>query len=87
MGPVDPDRQGLTPFPYKVLTIASGACVFNISPVRPGASIARAMRFYLVAALYWFGEPIRDFVERVSPSSRRCSSCLVGGFVAVRYVF
>ena len=27
--------------------------------------VARAMRFYLVAALlYWFGEPIRDFIEK-----------------------
>ena len=29
------------------------------------AVIARAMRFFLVAALLWkFGEPIRDFIER-----------------------
>jgi len=47
------------------------------------------MRFYLVAALlYWFGEPIRNFVEkRLSLVTTAFVVLLVGGFVAVRYVF
>ena len=46
------------------------------------------MRFYLVAALlYWFGEPIRDFIERrLSLVTTAFVVLLVGGFVAISYV-
>lgn len=56
---------GVTPFPYKVITIASGVTQLSL-PVFIAASIAaRALRFFLVAALLWkFGAPIRDFIER-----------------------
>jgi hypothetical protein len=47
------------------------------------------MRFYLVAALlFWFGPPIRDFIERrLSLVTTLFVVLLVGGFVAIRYVF
>ena len=54
-----------------------------------GASVvARAMRFYLVAALlYFFGEPIRDFIEkRLTLVTTLFVVALVGGFVALKYV-
>ncbi|WP_445809334.1 YqaA family protein [Yoonia sp.] len=56
---------GVTPFPYKVITIASGVTQLSL-PVFIAASIAaRALRFFLVAALLWkYGAPIRDFIER-----------------------
>lgn len=56
---------GVTPFPYKVVTIASGVTQLSL-PVFIAASItARALRFFLVAALLWkYGAPIRDFIER-----------------------
>ena len=52
--------KGMTPIPFKVVTIAAGVAKMNL-PAFIGASIiARALRFYLVAGLlYWFGEPIR----------------------------
>ncbi len=56
---------GVTPFPYKVITIASG--VTHLDPVVFGlASLgSRALRFFLVAALLWyFGPSIRAFIER-----------------------
>ena len=56
---------GVTPFPYKVITIASG--VTALDPVIFGvASVAaRGIRFFLVAGLlYWFGQPIRRFIEK-----------------------
>jgi membrane protein DedA with SNARE-associated domain len=51
--------------------------------------VARAMRFFLVAGLlYWFGEPIRDFIEkRLSLVTTVFVVALVGGFIAVKYVF
>ena len=69
--------KGWTPFPYKVLTIAAGAFKMSVGPFILASIVARAMRFYLVAALlYWFGEPIRDFIEkRLSWSRRPSSSC------------
>ena len=81
--------KGWTPFPYKVLTIAAGAFKMSIVPFILASIVARAMRFYLVAALlYWFGEPIRDFIEkRLSLVTTAFVVLLVGGFVAIKYVF
>jgi hypothetical protein len=47
------------------------------------------MRFYLVAALlYFFGEPIRAFIEdRLALVTTAFLVLLVGGFVAVKYIF
>ncbi|GAA0596408.1 YqaA family protein [Caenispirillum bisanense] len=56
---------GFTPFPYKVITIASG--VTQLDPVVFGiaSTVSRAARFFLVAALLWkFGPPIRAFIEK-----------------------
>jgi hypothetical protein len=51
--------------------------------------VARAMRFYLVAGLlFWFGEPIKDFIERrLSLVTTAFVVTLVGGFVAIKYLF
>ena len=56
---------GFTPIPYKVFTIAAGACRINF-PVFVLASIAsRSARFFLVAGLIRvFGERIKDFIEK-----------------------
>ncbi len=56
---------GITFFPYKVITIASG--VVSMNPVLfILASIAsRGLRFYIEAGLLWkFGQKIRGFVEK-----------------------
>lgn len=81
--------KGMTPFPYKVLTIAAGFTGMPLLPFMLASVVARAMRFYMVAALlYWFGEPIRDFIEkRLTLVTTVFVVLLVGGFVAVRYVF
>ena len=57
--------KGLTPIPYKFVTIASGAASFNF-PVFVAASIVtRGARFFLVATLlHFFGEQVREFIER-----------------------
>jgi membrane protein YqaA with SNARE-associated domain len=81
--------KGMTPFPYKVLTILAGATHMNLVAFVLASIAARAMRFYLVAALlYWLGPPIRDFIERrLSLVTTAFLVLLIGGFVAVRYVF
>lgn len=56
---------GITPFPFKVVTIMSGVTSLSLPVFIISAVIARALRFFIVAALLWkFGAPIRDFIER-----------------------
>lgn len=56
---------GITPFPYKVITIMSGWTGMPLATFVTTSIIARGLRFFIVAALLWkFGAPIRDFIER-----------------------
>lgn len=81
--------KGMTPIPYKVVTIAAGVGQMNIWAFIGASIVARAMRFYLVAGLlYFFGEPIRSFIEkRLGMVMAAFLVLLVGGFVAVKYIF
>jgi membrane protein YqaA with SNARE-associated domain len=81
--------KGMTPIPYKVVTIAAGVGHMNLLSFIGASIVARAMRFFLVAALLYFvGEPIRAFIEkRLTLVTTAFVVLLVGGFVAVRYVF
>jgi membrane protein YqaA with SNARE-associated domain len=55
---------GLTPFPYKVITIASGVTGLDLATFGVTSALARGLRFFLVAALLWYvGPPVRRFVE------------------------
>ncbi len=81
--------KGMTPIPYKVVTIAAGVAKMDLLAFAGASIVARAMRFYLVAGLlYFFGDPIRDFIERrLSLVTTIFVVLLVGGFVAVKYLF
>lgn len=81
--------KGMTPFPYKVLTITAGVTHMPFLEFMAASVVARAMRFYLVAGLlYYFGEPIREFIEkRLTLVTTVFVVVLVLGFVAVKYVF
>ena len=81
--------KGMTPFPYKVLTIAAGVAHMPFMEFMLASVVARAMRFYLVAGLlYFFGEPIRDFIERRLTLVLTVSLILIiAGFVSVKYLF
>lgn len=79
---------GLTPFPYKVITIASGVTKMNLAVFFVTSVLGRAMRFYLVAALLWkFGKPVQDFIEKyMGALTFLFFFLLIGGFVAIKYV-
>jgi len=79
---------GVTPFPFKVITIASGATGLALVPFILSAIVARALRFFIVAGLLWrFGAPIRDFIERrLGLVFTLFCVLLIGGFVLVRYL-
>lgn len=79
---------GVTPFPFKVITIMSGATQLNLFAFVVSAIIARSLRFFIVATLLWkFGPPIRDFIEkRLGLVFTVFCVLLVGGFFLVRYL-
>ena len=55
--------KGLTPIPYKIVTIASGAARFDFPLFMAASVVTRGARFFLVAALLrFFGTPVRDFI-------------------------
>jgi membrane protein YqaA with SNARE-associated domain len=80
--------KGLTPIPYKLVTIASGATAFDFWVFIAASIVTRGARFFLVATLlYWFGEPIRNFIERrLTLVTTTFVVVLAGGFVVVRYL-
>lgn len=81
--------KGLTPIPYKLITIASGAAHFDLFTFVWASIVTRGARFFIVATLLWkYGEPIRSFIEeRLTLVTWLFLIALVGGFVAFRYLF
>lgn len=79
---------GVTPFPYKVITIMSGWTAMPLGTFIITSIIARGLRFFIVAVLLWkFGAPIRDFIERrLGLMFTLFIALLIGGFAVVRYI-
>ncbi len=79
---------GVTPFPYKVVTILSGATSLDFTIFMVASVIARGFRFFVVAALLWkFGVPIRDFIERrLGLVFTAFMVALIGGLAALRFL-
>jgi membrane protein YqaA with SNARE-associated domain len=60
--------KGLTPIPFKLVTIASGVVGLNITQFVLASIIARSFRFFLLSGLLWyFGDWARTFIERYLP--------------------
>ncbi len=80
--------KGLTPIPYKIVTIASGVAGFDLPVFIIASILTRGARFFLVAALLrLYGAPIRDFVERrLTLVTTVFVLLIVGGFAATRYL-
>lgn len=78
---------GITPFPFKVITILSGSTGLDFGVFVLSSVLARAARFFVIAALLWkFGVPIRTFIEkRLGLVFTVALALLVGGFVAVKF--
>lgn len=77
---------GLTFFPFKVITIASGVVAMDPVIFLLAAAASRAPRFFLEAALLWrFGAPIERFIEkRLGWLLFVFAILLVGGFLAIK---
>jgi membrane protein YqaA with SNARE-associated domain len=78
--------KGLTPIPYKIVTIASGAAHFDFAVFMVASLVTRGARFFLVAALLrFFGTPVRDFIERrLTLVTSLLAAGVVGGFLVLR---
>lgn len=80
--------KGLTPIPFKLVTIASGLARFDLGLFILLATVTRGARFFLMAALLKrYGEPIERFIdERLTLVSWAFLILLAGGIAAVTLI-
>jgi len=80
--------KGLTPIPYKIVTIATGAARFDFWLFMLASLLTRGARFFLVATLlHFFGDAVRDFIERrLTLVTSALAVGIVCGFVAVKFL-
>jgi membrane protein YqaA with SNARE-associated domain len=80
--------KGLTPIPYKIVTIASGFAGYDLFLFIILSIITRGLRFLIVAELLRiYGEPVQGFIERrLTLVTTGLVLVVVGGFVLARYV-
>ena len=80
--------KGLTPIPFKLVTIASGVAQFDLLAFTLASLVSRSLRFFLLAALlWWLGDAVREFIERrLMLVTSAVAAALVGGFLVLRYL-
>jgi membrane protein YqaA with SNARE-associated domain len=80
--------KGVTPIPFKLVTILFGFLHFDLVQFTLASIAARGMRFYFEAiVLYAFGEQGRLFIERrLTLVTTLAAGVVVGGVVLVRYM-
>ena len=78
--------KGLTPIPYKIVTITSGLTHFNVAVFVAASIVTRGARFFLLAALLRrFGEPIREWIERrLTLVTTLTAAGIVAGFLILK---
>lgn len=81
--------KGLTPIPYKIVTIASGVAGLNMSTFIIASIIARGFRFFMLAGLLWYyGPSIKNYIDRnLTLVTVGGLLILIIGFVIVKYLF
>ena len=79
---------GITPFPYKIITIASGVVHLDLVVFTIASVLARGMRFFLVAwLLKKYGAPMKTFIEKhLGKLSILFFVLLIGGFAILKYL-
>jgi len=80
--------KGLTPIPYKVVTIAAGLVKFNFWQFMVASVIARSFRFYMIACvLRFFGDKARIWIEKYLGLFLLASiAIIVIGFIAIKWI-
>lgn len=79
---------GLTPFPYKIITIASGVVHLDLFVFTAASVLARGMRFFFVAwLLKKYGEPMKIFIEKnLGWLSVLFLILLIGSFMLIKWL-
>jgi membrane protein YqaA with SNARE-associated domain len=77
---------GFTPIPYKVFTITGGVCRISFATLVIASVVGRSGRFFLVGGLiYFFGEPVRTFIEKyLGWLTIAFVILLIAGFLVIR---
>lgn len=80
--------KGMTPIPFKIVTIASGAAGYSLAAFVAACVVTRGARFFLIAALLRrFGEPVKVFIEkRLTLVTSAAAAGVIGGFLVLRYL-
>jgi membrane protein YqaA with SNARE-associated domain len=81
--------KGVTPIPYKVVTITSGFAAYDLFWFFVLSIITRGARFYLVAGLvYLWGPPAKEFIEkRLEWFALAFVVVFIGGFAIATFLF
>jgi membrane protein YqaA with SNARE-associated domain len=79
---------GLTPLPYKVIAIASGLGRFDLWAFLLFSILSRGVRFSVLGLLFWwFGPPIKDFIDKnLALAGWIVLILLVGGFALLYFL-
>jgi membrane protein YqaA with SNARE-associated domain len=77
-----------TPIPYKVFTIAAGACSVPLGTLVVASALGRGLRFFIVAAVtFFFGATAKHVLDRyLEPATILLGLAIVGGFVAIKFL-
>ena len=80
--------KGLTPIPFKLVTIASGMAHFALLPFIIACTVTRGLRFFLVAGLLkQFGPSIEKFIETRLPLVMGAAAIVfISGFLLLHYL-
>ena len=81
--------QGLTPIPYKIVTISAGIAGVNFWWFTAFSAVTRSVRFVGEAILfYFFGDTAKHYLEKyLTPVLIAFFTLIVAGFVALHYLF
>jgi membrane protein YqaA with SNARE-associated domain len=80
--------KGLTPIPYKIVTIAAGAAKFAFGTFMAASLVTRGGRFFIVATLlHFYGDAVRVFIEkRLTLVTSALAVGIIGGFLALKFL-
>ena len=80
--------KGLTPIPFKVVTIASGFAAYNFPIFLAASLVTRGARYFLLAwGLQRFGVPVQAFIgKRINLVGTLALALIAGGF-ALAFAF
>lgn len=79
--------KGVTPIPFKLVTIASGATHLNIWLFLVASTISRSVRFFLLATVLWYyGDEAKEYYENHFKTFMILSfAVIIGGFLFLKF--